>query len=308
MEKQTTDKNIFRTPYYTPLTSMHSKNTWKQSSPFQSVKTAFNWLNVDYPVEHDHTHWEIQLIASGKIQHTLNGKVKVMNQGDACLIRPNDRHFLTYCSKADVKNYQSINFIFTHKIAEDLFAAYDKIIDLDDPQANLYFSVNEETLQFIVEYCLIAQAQNKHSYQNISTMLINRLLLALFEANINKVATYPDWLNDFIKLLHSPLYFSLNVQELAKLTPYSYSRLNTIFKKYTGTTILSYVNELKLTYAKRLLRTSDKAIIEISNELFYDSVSSFNHNFKNRFGETPSQYRKHNTTLNENHEIVDKTK
>ena len=48
-----------------------------------------------------------------------------------------------------------------------------------------------------------------------------------------------------------------------------------------------------MTYAKRLLRTTDMTILQISSSmLFYDSLATFNHNFKKFFSMTPSEYRK----------------
>ena len=63
---------------------------------------------------------------------------------------------------------------------------------------------------------------------------------------------------------------------------------------------MEHINELKIVYAKRVLRTTKKSILDIALDLGYESISSFNHNFKASTALTPSQYRKkYATTINE---------
>ena len=283
--------NKKREPIYRPIGSMPAKATWKLSCPFDSLDAAFNWNNVEYPVEHTHAHWEILLVTSGRILHTINGKEKVLTKGDVWLVRPEDKHKLTYADK-DHKDYQSITFVFTDELFAKLSSAYGHGYDVRKSDANLSFTIDGELVDYAIECCLTAQMQPKDKYQTISTIVINRLFLVLLEKRMNNISSYPDWLNDFISYLNSPYRFAMSVRELARQTPYSYSRLTTLFKFYTGQTLLQYINELKLVFAKKLLRTTDKQILEISNDIYYDSVSSFNHNFKKKFGKTPSEYRK----------------
>ena len=84
----------------------------------------------------------------------------------------------------------------------------------------------------------------------------------------------------------------MKAEELAAYTAYSYSHLSRIFKQYLDRTLVDYINEIKILYAKRLLRTTQKSIIEISLDLGFNSVSSLNHLFKEFTTLTPSQYRK----------------
>lgn len=279
-------------PIYARIDNMPEKATWQQSSPFSSVEAAFNWVNTEYPIEHSHTHWELLLIVRGRIKHTLNGISKVMAEGDACLIRPDDVHKLTYVQQGDDKDYQSITYVFTAAMFSKIIAPYSDIIDIKRSDANFAFCIDSDLLKQIIDKSFSAQLLGRKKYQNASVIIITTLLLVLFQKNITSEQLYPEWLNDFINYLNSPYRFGVPISKLATHTPYSYSRLTTLFKEYTGKSLLTYMNDLKLVYAKKLLRTTNKQIIEISNELYYDSVSSFNHNFKNKFGKTPTEYRK----------------
>ena len=96
-----------------------------------------------------------------------------------------------------------------------------------------------------------------------------------------------------MKLCFSTLgCFDKSLEELAASTPYSHSALTRVFKQYMNVSIVKYLTQIKMTAAKRLLRTTNLSMLEISLELGYDSLSTFNHNFKNAFGLTPTEYKK----------------
>lgn len=63
------------------------------------------------------------------------------------------------------------------------------------------------------------------------------------------------------------------------------------FKKNTGKTIGEYINERKISEAKRLLRATDQSLVEISDTLGFSSQSYFHRVFKKMTGVTPTEYR-----------------
>lgn len=64
------------------------------------------------------------------------------------------------------------------------------------------------------------------------------------------------------------------------------------FKTATGTTLIEYIQNLRIEDAKTLLETGQMPVEEISFEVSYDDVSFFRRLFKRLTGLTPSQYRR----------------
>ena len=269
----------------------------KISSPYPQTRASFNWLNVDFPYPHTHNHWEILIIVQGKLKHTLNGYQEIASKGYACLIRPNDCHQLEYI--VGEKEVQHINFTFSKETAHTLFEYYKEFpLDLQS-DTPLHFFLESAYIDSIIKQALIAQSAAKQTYEQHSLLLVHQLVALFFSQTLNANTAYPTWLNEFLYFLHSPECFNLSVNELAKHTPYSYSRLARLFKQYLGKTLVEHINELKIVYAKRVLRTTKKSILDIALDLGYESISSFNHNFKAITALTPSQYRKkYATTIN----------
>ncbi len=287
-----TKKNHPRFPHVIATEQMATIN---MSSPFRNVSVGFNWINVDYPALHEHSHWELFFVVEGTVLHTINDEEYIMKAGDACLIKPMDKHSLRLV-KNDA-NFQHINFFFTEEVARTFLSAHLNFETIVKKRQPTYFSLTHEHLQYFCEKLMLIQNLNKTDFEKRSKLLLNHLFLILSEQELLNNNHYPNWLNEFLESLSSPISFSKNVEELAKTTPYGYSRLAHLVKEYTGTSIIDFIKNAKMTYAKRLLRTTDLPIANISQTLCYYSVSTFTHTFKKAFKQTPLQYRKNHTKI-----------
>ena len=261
------------------------------ASPYHNLEAAFHWKNVDFPYPHTHEHWEIFIIAQGEVTHTINGQKYLCKRGDAWLVRPNDLHDLRFPSQT-AQNYQCINFMFSSEFAELLLRPHRDPSDLINTEVPLHFSISDADLSNIHDKCLYTQNLPKEEYEASAKLLVARLMLIFLEQDVVFDLKYPVWFNNFLIYISTPSNFDLSLKELAKATPYSYSRLAVLFKEYTGTTFVSYVTQKKMTYAKQLLRTTSMTTLQISEKVGYTSLSAFNHLFKKSFSMTPSAYRK----------------
>ena len=64
------------------------------------------------------------------------------------------------------------------------------------------------------------------------------------------------------------------------------------FKAATGTTLINYLQNLRVEAAKRLLESGQRPVDDISVEIGYEDASFFRRLFKRLTGLTPSQYRR----------------
>ncbi|WP_130860250.1 response regulator transcription factor [Gracilibacillus phocaeensis] len=73
------------------------------------------------------------------------------------------------------------------------------------------------------------------------------------------------------------------------------SYLSHLFSKEVGMTISEYLLEIRMTHAKKLLRTTSYKIDKISNMVGYENSRYFHQVFKKYVDSTPSNYRKEHT-------------
>ncbi|MCR4660945.1 MAG: helix-turn-helix transcriptional regulator [Clostridia bacterium] len=69
------------------------------------------------------------------------------------------------------------------------------------------------------------------------------------------------------------------------------SRLSTDFKKETGESLSIFILKIKIQEAQRLLRYTDKPLIEIALFLGFSSQSHFSRTFKHYTSITPFEFR-----------------
>ena len=85
---------------------------------------------------------------------------------------------------------------------------------------------------------------------------------------------------------------NLTVLDMAKFCGLSESHFMRWFKKMTGDSFASYVNDRRLANAAEALRRTDDKILSVSQDAGFTNLSNFNRQFKKRYGITPKEYRK----------------
>lgn len=81
-------------------------------------------------------------------------------------------------------------------------------------------------------------------------------------------------------------------RELAKLLHYNGSYLGRIVKKHTGKSLFDYSMNFTMAYAAQMLHETDKTAAAIASELKFTNHSHFYRIFRERYGMTPSEYRR----------------
>jgi AraC-like DNA-binding protein/mannose-6-phosphate isomerase-like protein (cupin superfamily) len=98
--------------------------------------------------------------------------------------------------------------------------------------------------------------------------------------------------NKIFNFLHENLENEITLHEISKTVNMSIPNLCFFFKQSTGKTIISYLNEIRITYASMMLIETDKTVLEIAYDSGYQNLSYFNRQFKKHKAMTPTQYRK----------------
>lgn len=85
---------------------------------------------------------------------------------------------------------------------------------------------------------------------------------------------------------------SFGVEALAARLETHRSSLSRRFKSATGSTLLEYINSLRMHHAAHLLRHTDQSIGDLARECGFNDANYFSKRFHARFGEPPSAVRR----------------
>ena len=99
-------------------------------------------------------------------------------------------------------------------------------------------------------------------------------------------------INKVIRLIHMNLSKDISIDFLANKIGINKSYLQRLFKEQTGKTIITYLNELRIEQAKKLLANKNFDIIDVAIEVGFNNRQNFSIAFKKQTGETPSEFRK----------------
>ncbi|MDF2721719.1 MAG: AraC family transcriptional regulator [Paenibacillus sp.] len=83
-----------------------------------------------------------------------------------------------------------------------------------------------------------------------------------------------------------------SVEEICRITGYSPSHIQLLFKRMTGRTIIQYQNEIKVYKARDLLQHGNCNVTEAAYQVGFNDVNHFGRQFKKITGRSPSEYMK----------------
>jgi AraC family transcriptional regulator len=98
--------------------------------------------------------------------------------------------------------------------------------------------------------------------------------------------------NEVVEFMHTHLQERITLTELARVGRLSVSRFARVFKEEVGVAPIEYLQELRLSRAKRLLRDTEQTITEVALGCGFNSSSYFCRCFQSRFSSSPSAFRK----------------
>lgn len=102
----------------------------------------------------------------------------------------------------------------------------------------------------------------------------------------------PEKLRPALEYIHSNLDKVPSIEEMSKLSGFSPSYFSRTFHKAMDENFVSYVNRVKIEYAVDMLKSGNKSINTIAENLGYTDASYFIKVFKRYTGSTPLAFRR----------------
>lgn len=94
-----------------------------------------------------------------------------------------------------------------------------------------------------------------------------------------------------VNYIRENYHLQFTIEELAEMSHLSVSALERRFKKYLSKTPKQFINEVRLENARRLLIETNLSVTQVVDQTGFVDHSYFSKQFRNFFGEPPSQLR-----------------
>lgn len=97
--------------------------------------------------------------------------------------------------------------------------------------------------------------------------------------------------NSVIEYVRGHYGEKIEVNDLARRNYTTASHIARTFKRYMGTTVVTYLHQVRIENAAEMIRSTDLGIKEISERCGYDNINNFYKHFKDLLDCTPAAYR-----------------
>lgn len=233
-----------------------------------------------------HSYWELTYVDKGELLTTIDGVSYHLKQGDLIFYAPMQFHTQSTFEKIS-SSYLTINFKMNFNHADLL--------------CNKIFSLKRDSY-FIVTR-LIEELSNDNLYSNdLSLCYLKQLIIQMLRLDNSHFHSKPtthmqqtyenELLNDILLYIDDNIYEKISVSTLCDHFCISTSMLHSLFRKNMNNTAKNYINELKLSKSKELIRNSTHTLSEISEMLGFSSIHYFSKKFKLYFNISPTEYSK----------------
>jgi AraC-like DNA-binding protein len=255
-----------------------------------------------------HSFYECHLLYGGHCTMTFEDETIEMSEGDVCIIAPETRHIVR------VFDDHSIDIVV--KIRKSTFKkAFPSILSGHNSLAAFF----NDTLYL-----------NNHNgyalYRYNGDAGIRNLFLEIYLEHYNKEPYFHQFMNQELSMLFFRLlrnrddiddaapappekrrrmqdildyikenYTDVTLRKLADRFHFAEQYMSKYIKEHSGMTYSEIVRSIKLEKALELLDTTDITIANIAGEVGYTSPENFMRQFKNKYGMSPTSYRKRNT-------------
>lgn len=99
-----------------------------------------------------------------------------------------------------------------------------------------------------------------------------------------------------LKYIEKNITRDISLEELADILHYHPNYFSNFFKTHLGKSPISYLNQLRINKARKMLLASKLEVKEIGFKVGFNSISYFSRYFKKETGLSPSEFREQNLT------------
>ncbi|MBQ8880263.1 MAG: helix-turn-helix transcriptional regulator [Clostridia bacterium] len=256
-----------------------------------SQVVAVNYSSIrgnNMPRCHSHSCYELYYITDGERYLLVGDRFYHLIPGDIFLISPGIEH-----RTLDVNNDTYTRFtasIDPSVLPINIEKRIENGLHIVRPDPQKRAEIDSEAM--ILLHSINSDEQGIEALSAVIRM-IYLLLSERCDGDIMAVANPTlDRMSGILEYLDNHYTESVNINALSEKFYISEFYLCRLFKEYAGKTILSYLTELRIKHACKLLRTTNEPIKRVARLSGYGSVSAFGKAFSSLMGESPRDYRR----------------
>ena len=138
----------------------------------------------------------------------------------------------------------------------------------------------------------LSQLLNVKSLAEVKVWFIEKIKAAAFWVSNKQEEQSMSVVNKAKQYIDENYMKELTLDDVSRVVNISSYYFSKVFKEETGENFIDYLTKLRIESAKKLLKTTNKSMKEISAEVGYSDPNYFSRNFKKYTVKTPTDYAK----------------
>lgn len=239
------------------------------------------------PNFHYHDAYEIRILEEGSHQYILDGTLYNIKPYDCVMHKPGILH-----KSHNTADFKRIAIYFTDVFLNKYFGNSGKKVLLKSFEKPIV-SLDKTSYDIIKKISLHLMDENINSPDNTIFIYLSYILNIICNSPV--FVPKPDTANSQISAVLTYInqnYASIKtIDDIAREFYITKYYLAHKFKESTGTTIIQYMNSVRLRNACNLLINTKMSVTQIAQQCGYNSSIYFCNIFKKIYSSTPSQFR-----------------
>lgn len=233
-------------------------------------------------------HYLIHYIVKGKGTYRVGNHTYPLSEGQGFLIMPGE---ITFYQADDEDPWEYYWIGFNGKQVNKLLEA----CRLGRHQPILNYN-KDDALQRILQKLALGSTKYKvNEYEQIGYAYLFFSILMKSEESSN--IPQDEYVNKATKFIQNNYSYPISIEQIANYIGIERTYLFRVFKKILGISPQEYLIQYRLEKGTQLLIQSGMGITEIAYSCGFREVGYFSRCFKKKYGVSPFQYRKQNTSL-----------
>lgn len=258
----------------------------------RSVLIYDNIENEEYPI-HWHNAIEIIMPLTNTFTAVCDNKEFTLKEREILIIPAGTLHTLK------AQSGRRLIFMFDNNTVDNNHALHDLYSVLKEP-LKIDSSFDEEFLTSLgsilkdiyMLYSNFGEITEVYIYIKLLTMLARIKEYQLNTVKYDDDEKYMEKFGVIVKYIEKNYMYNITLDDLARMAGYSKYHFSRIFKKYSRTTFIAFLNQRRIKAAELLLLDDSMSITEIAMQVGFSSLTTFNRVFREIKGCTPTEFRK----------------
>ncbi len=260
----------------------------------------FEYMKDFHFAGESHDFWEFQCVDKGEV--SVQGRT--LRSGQMIFHKPNEFHDLV--ANGEIAPNVAVVSFECHSPAMQFFEG--RIVETTKRERELLGLIISEARRCIQspldDPYLEKMEKRKDAYfgsEQFIRIYLESLLLTIIRRSLPKPAKAPVkvWAgtgeepaiyNQILEYLEENIRSYVTVEDICRQNLIGRSQLQKLFREQNHCGVIDFFSQMKIEYAKQLIREENQNFTQISEFLGYSSIHYFSRQFKKITGMTPSEY------------------